>query len=249
MALDVVETAASAPSFFRTKAAVDTSYKPKKAPTTLTKLTKVVQTARDLSVPEKTVGKAWRGASRAVAVRAEQDKDPMTMHEALKRLEFALNANVGDHSASAELKRVLGLISPLELGLTEPFSRFDAGVEAVASQLLHRDVDSDEQLALIRAAVSNALENGRFGPLPPLERDAAKQAAGKEAAGKVQMQWRHPGPSGAADELDAGGSAIIDQARAQRIEREGAEDTVRAPPRPFLEHSRAAHRGALKPAA
>ena len=120
----------------------------------------------------------WGGLLGAVKKKQEESAESLSMVDSLRRLEALLDKL--DHgnmmqrvprSPARELEHVLGALNPIELGLIEPFRRFEQGVAKVEKELMRRDTVNENKLVKIRAMITQLLEKGQFGTLPPLERE------------------------------------------------------------------------------
>ena len=129
------------------------------------------------TVPAKASG-LWGGLLGAVKKKKEESAENLSTIDSLRRLEALLDkldhGNMRERvprSPARELEHILGALNPIELGLIEPFKRFEQGVAAVEKQLMGRDTVNEEKLAKIREVIRQLLEKGQFGTLEPLERE------------------------------------------------------------------------------
>ena len=126
-----------------------------------------------------------------------------------------------------ELEQILGALNPINLGLVEPFKRFEAGVNAVHEKLMKRDSISDNKLVAIRMAIARTLERGDWGPLEPLERDCASCVPSRAPAAAGKGVTFAEGPTAAVEAAAAGPVATklsdTELWRTRKMERETVE--------------------------
>lgn len=180
----------------------------------------------------------WGGLLGAVKKKKETDRESLSTIDSLRRLEALLDkldhgnmAQRVPRSPARELEHILGALNPIELGLVEPFRRFEAGVAAVEKQLMGRDTLNEEKLQRIRAVIKQTLEKGNFGTLEPLERDppapvlappAAAPSEGAPATSEEDASSQAP-----ADEDEEDRPLTEAEERQQRIrEREENDEAI-----------------------
>ena len=178
--------------------------------------------------PPKSAAKkgAWGGLLGKMVKQREENAKQRSTIDSLNRLNALLDKL--DHgemmsrvprTPKRELEFILGALNPIELGLAEPFKRFEAGVEAVYKQLMGRDNVAEDKLQVIRAAIMRALERGNWGTLPPLERESETPAIATQPPAPASSFL----PSEAAAEPARAKESDAQERQRQKAEREAAE--------------------------
>lgn len=174
-----------------------------------------------------------RAACSLGVAKASGELRTISTFDSLRRLENVLQRIDGEpskergRSFAKELEYILGALNPIEIGLSEPFRRFEAGVAAVEEQLMRRDTATEDRLRAIRDAITKALERGQFGSLQPLEREGA--SPGPPNHGMSDSAARAHGASMAAETpLQHEARDETDVAELQRAGRHAADAEVAA---------------------
>ena len=186
--------------------------------------------------------KLWGGVLGQVKAKRTENAKELSTLDSLRRLEGLLvKLDEGDlatrvkRTPARELEHILGALNPIEVGMSEPFRRFEAGVAALEKQLMSRDTVAEDKLRAIRAAITRTLEQGHFGVLAPLEREPLLRpasatravAVGAEGASEaVRPSTPPPTSSSPAISLAPPQLTAEEEARRRQTEREGAEEVM-----------------------